>query len=172
MVASVIAGASSLVMISYEGLFLNESAGVSSWRPRMLPVPFALNALGAGGALSAGLMGHSPVILSVGTMAALAGSAAAGQAYLQKLRDSDKAARLSEHELTKGDQRNLFWLGAGVLGTLVPFGIAATSLMGVTGPKRLAFAGVCASVGALALRKAVLQAGIHAPITEPVAKEN
>ena len=71
------------------------------------------------------------------------------------------AAVAGAQSLVSGDAAWLFWGGAVVLGLILPMAIAWIA----KGCRMMAFAsGVCAILGALALRAAVLFAGYFEPV--------
>lgn len=153
----------SLVLLVYDGFFLNASAGVEGWRSSVLPFFFGANALATGAALTSALLVNPPAALLQATAAAFLLAGALGYAYLAGVRGGPKSARVSEYELTQGGQSVDFKVGAGVVGLAIPGAIAGLVAAGVLPAALGALAAALGGVGVLYSRKAILQAGVHAP---------
>ena len=82
-------------------------------------------------------------------------------AFVMTAFNGSTAAVAGAQSLVSGDAAWLFWGGAVVLGLILPMAIAWIA----KGCRMMAFAsGVCAILGALALRAAVLFAGYFEPV--------
>ena len=162
--AAVVADAGAAVLSVYDGLFLNHAKSVASWLPREVPALFAANAVQAGAALTAVLMERPPRWL--GPVGAASGAAAAawGASYVRTLSEGGTAARLSARDLAEGAQRDRFVATGGVIGTALP-AVLAVCAPRSAGARAVAAAAAC--VGVEHVRRAVLQAGIHAPVIDP-----
>ncbi len=158
-----VAALASVVLLVYDGFFLNASAGVAGWRSSVLPFLFASNATATGAALTAALMANPPAGLMWTAAGLFAASAGLGYGYLSDLRHGLKSARVTEHELTKGAQAIDFQVGAGIVGAVVPAAAAALAASGAM-PIAIVKAAALGAAGVYFSRKAVLKAGVHAPV--------
>lgn len=158
-----LASLAAIVLLVYDGFFLNASAGVAGWRSSVLPFFFAANGAATGAALTAALMANPPAALGWIAAGLFATAAALGFGYLSDLRHGLKSSRVTEHELTKGDQAVDFMVGAGLVGAVIPAGLAALAATGVL-PIAMVKAAALGAVGVYFSRKAVLKAGVHAPV--------
>lgn len=162
--AEAVADAASAVLMTYDGLFLNDSTSVASWRPRTLPALFAANAVQTGTAVASALSPRPPAWLRPAGLAASAVVGGTATAYVRGLAKGPTAARLSARDLVEADQRDRFLVTGGLLGTVLPAVVAACGSRSATAR---AVSGAAAAIGVEAIRRAVLQAGVHAPVIDP-----
>ena len=162
--AKAVAGTSAAVLITYDGFFLNRAKAVASWLPRSLPWMLAAGATTAGAALASALGDGKSATLPVATVASAACGIGCTAGYLTELSRGNTAARLSARDLVEGPQRDRF-LGTGiVLGAIAP---AVLSSLGAGSARSRTWSAAAACVGVVAVRRAVLQSGIHAPVIDP-----
>lgn len=150
----------------YPGLILSSSPAIPFWNSGLLPVlslsqglasALALLPLLSGGAQVAG--GASPAIVSLW---ALAGHAVLLALYLATMRRRGGAAARSVDYLLR-DHGVLFWGGCIALGLVVPAALGGAAAAG-GGLALLVVAAVSRVTGDLALRRAVLKAGLFDPV--------
>ncbi len=161
--AQAVAMASGTVLMAYDGAFLNESKGVPAWTEPSLSALFFADAVQAGASVANGLAKTSPAWLRFVAGATGLATAALHGIYVQKLRDGNIAAQLSARDLTKAKQANRFLIDSLGIGTIVP---AISSFVG-NKPCLKAVGAVSSMIGTYSLRRAVLQAGVHAPVQNP-----
>lgn len=153
--------ATAALMCIYDGLFMNESRSVTSWRERILPIMLAASSATAG--LSLGRLftkrdfGPAVAVAAVTTQAA-------GVHYLSRLANSDASARLSHRDLVRGRHRRLTLGGAWLAGSVAPLVLGSLAKRSRFG-QVLAAAGAC--FGVYAMRKSILASGVHAPVMPP-----
>lgn len=162
--ATALANTGAVVLAVYDGLFLNHAKAVQSWLPREVPALFAANAVQAGAALSGALATTQPRWMRCLGLASGAASGTLQALYIRKLGEGNTASRLSARELVEGLQRDRFVVAGGMIGTVVP---AVLTICAPNSKRARAVAGAAAAVGLEHLRRAVLQAGIHAPVIDP-----
>lgn len=119
-VSGTVADTAALVLMTYDGLFLNKSKAVASWIPPLLPVLFAADAVKSGGALSSAFTSPSSRWLRNLTTVSAVTTAVLSQTYVSELKEGSTAARLSARDLTEADQKDRFQIDALAIGTLVP----------------------------------------------------
>ncbi|MGO1590915.1 MAG: hypothetical protein ACTHW1_08670 [Ancrocorticia sp.] len=162
--AAVVANTGAGVLAVYDGLFINDAKGVQSWMPREVPALFTANALQAGAALSGALADKQPRWMRCLGLASGIASAGLSARYIKKLGEGSTATRLSARDLVEGVQRDRFVVAGGIIGTALPI---VLTVCAPTSKRAGAVAGAAAAVGVEHLRRAVLQAGIHAPVIDP-----
>lgn len=153
----------SLVLLTYDGFFLNASTGVEGWRSSVLPFFFGANAVATGAALTGALLVNPPGGLLVGAAVGFLMAGGLGYAYVSDVRSGPKAARVSQHELTGGAQSVEFVVGAGVTGVAMPLAVSGLVALGALPAAFGVLAAALGAVGVLYSRKSVLAAGVHAP---------
>lgn len=155
-----VAAACAAVVGSYDGLFLHEAKSVAAWANSAVPMLFAVNGMAGGVQIANALTNHR----SVRAAAAIGSASGAGIAawYAASLAAGNTAARLAARDLLEGVQRNRFLINGIAAGGL------GAALLGL-GKARWAraAAGSLAGLGVLGMRRAILQAGIHAPVIDP-----
>lgn len=159
-VASAVASACASVLGSYDGLFLQRAKGVQSWTDSTIPALFAVNGM-AGGVHLANALGDSGRVSCASALSSVAGTGL-GAIYASHLAKGSTAERLSARDLLEGVQQDRFLaLGLGLGGV----GAAALSVV----PSKLAksIGAGLAVLGVVGMRRAVLEAGIHAPVIDP-----
>lgn len=158
--STAVAAACAAVVGSYDGLFLHESKAVGAWTEPVLPVLFAVNGM-SGGLLVSNALSTHPWLRGASVVGSVAGAGLAGW-YGYELSQGTTAQRLSARDLLEGKQRDRFvvlGIGAGGLGAAV--------LSAATSPALRALGGALAMTGVVSMRRAVLEAGIHAPVIDP-----
>lgn len=150
---------------AYSGFLLTQAAGVPLWTTAVLPVLWICSglasALGAVEMLAASdkLDGHPGWLRCTANIAHVA-EAFVLFAFVHVAFSGAPGAVAGAQNLLSGDASSLFWGGAVVLGIAVPL-----ALSGVKDNKAVVFAGgLCALLGALALRASVLFAGCFDPV--------
>lgn len=163
MLSSIVAIIASLVLLVYDGFFLNDSTGVAGWRSSVLPFWFATNSSAAGVALTALLGSASTGFLRLAS--ALFGIAGAmGYAYLRDLLRGGASARTSARQLTDGDQKIPFVVGAGILGSGVPAMLSGMAAIGVAPTLNIFSAAALGVIGVYYSRQSTLSSGVHTPV--------
>lgn len=163
--AEAVTALAALLLISYDGLFLNASKGVGSWTRSALPVLLTANGVLTGATISRLVAPAEQPAGRVLTIAAGATQVGAAACYLHQLAAGDASCQASAAVLRAGHERRRARIGAGLIGTGVPLAAA------LLGPRRRApqlLAASAALLGATWLRKSVLRAGRHAPIIAPI----
>lgn len=157
----VLANASAPVLMVYEGYFLNDSRVVHGWRSRQIPFMFVASSacagIGVASALGAPRIWHRPALV-----ASAAISLASSFSYLTNLEKGSSAARMSAYELNEGDQSTRY-RSYQIAGTALP---ALLALLPMKSEKLRSLSAVLAAYGVLSNRRAILQAGVHAPVFE------
>lgn len=160
----IVASTAGVVLMSYDGFFLNDSKGVPSWTKKSLTGLFIADAAQAGSSVALGLSGAPmPCVRAAATTFGLA-SATLHAVYINDLRHGNEASRLSARDLTRTQQRNRYLIDSLTFGTILPAIIFA-----IPHPSRIALSAAAgmATLGTVALRRSVLQAGIHTPVQNP-----
>lgn len=161
LVGETLANASAPVLMIYEGYFLNDSRVVHSWRSRQIPVMFAASSacagIGLAGALRTPRIWHRPALLASAAL-----SLASSISYLSDLEKGSSAAQMSAYELKEGDQSTRY-RSFQIAGTAFP---AVLAILPVKSAQLRSLGAVLAAYGVLANRRAILQAGVRAPVYE------
>lgn len=152
---------------AYSGFLLTQAVGVPLWNTAIIPVLWIFSglacAVGLAEILNAGqkLERGEPAWLYNVSWGVHIGEAFVLFAFVMTAFNGSTAAVAGAQSLVSGDAAWLFWGGAVVLGLILPMAIAWIA----KGSRMMAFAsGVCAILGALALRAAVLFAGYFEPV--------
>ncbi|MGO1591369.1 MAG: hypothetical protein ACTHW1_01625 [Ancrocorticia sp.] len=162
--AAAVANAGACVLAVYDGYFLNDSKAVASWRPAVIPWMFAAGAMQAGTALTGALSSRPSRPLAVASTAFGVVSAVLTDVYIKQLAQGGTSARLSARDLIEGVQKDRFLVTGGAVGTAIP---AVLTVVGSASPIIQAVAAAASATGVEHVRRAVLQAGMHAPIIDP-----
>ena len=152
------------VLISYDGLFLNASKGVSGWTRKALPLLLTSNGLLTGAVVSRLATTEQPRLQAIVRAAGIA-QAASTTWYLLQLSNGDPAAQECAAVLLDDHEARRFGIGAGLVGLALP--VAATFCPHHRRVPQAASA-IAAVFGAAWLRKSILRAGRHAPIIAPI----
>ena len=152
---------------AYSGFLLTQAVGVPLWTTAVLPVLWVFSGLSS----AVGLMeverlcpkSDTKDITWLGHVAHLAhwGEAFVLFAFVSVAFSGTPAAVAGASSLVSGDNAALFWSGAVGIGIIVPILVSWFA----HGSKQMgAIAGLCAILGALALRASVLFAGAFDPV--------
>lgn len=152
---------------AYSGFLLTQAVGVPLWTTAVLPVLWVFSGLSS----AVGLMeverlcpkSDTKNITWLGHVAHLAhwGEAFVLFAFVSVAFSGTPAAAAGASSLVSGDNAALFWSGAVGIGIIVPILVSWFA----HGSKQMgAIAGLCAILGALALRASVLFAGAFDPV--------
>lgn len=159
-------------VISYDGLCLSASVGVSAWHDGPVTPLFAASALSAGfGCVIAVVSAVSPLAFSfvelAMVVAALVSALLTGvtmASYAVVLRKGSTGDRESAWILLHSSQRGAFVWGAGVAGVIAPLAVYALLLVGVAIPLvAVQIAGVLQVIALFCLRFSVIKSGVYTP---------
>lgn len=158
--AKVLASVCTTVLGTYDGLFLQRAKGVASWTDSSIPALFAVNGMAAGVHVANALVTDKRVSVA-SSIASMAGTGL-GVLYARRLTEGSTAQRLSARDLLEGSQQDRFvGLGLGLGGV----GAAAMALIPSSWSRSVASG--FAVLGVAGMRRAILEAGIHAPVIDP-----
>lgn len=154
-----------LAATAYSGFLLTQAVGVPLWNTAILPVLWIFS--GASCALGLvevlvgmGKLDHDKLSwLNSTAHATHIGEALVIFAFVTVAFTGSPAASAGAHSLVSGGNAMIFWLGAVLLGLVLPtvFGLMKGKSMAIV-------AGLCAIFGALFLRASVLFAGYYDPV--------
>lgn len=167
--SGIVADAAGVFLMTYDGLFLKESKGVASWNSNTLPLLFLADAVQVGANVAGGMTRTAPGWMRALSVGSSAVSAGLHYAYVSELDNGNTAAKLSARDLTETAGKNRFVGDSFSLGTVVP---AAINVLFGNKPCARSVAGAASAIGTLALRRSVLQAGIHAPVQNPPRRQS
>lgn len=151
---------------AYSGFLLTQAVGVPLWTTAILPILWIFSGLACAvglaevlGAMDKLETGH-PAWLAKTADGVHLGEALVLFAFVQVAFFGTPGAVAGAESLISGSTSMLFWGGAVGLGIVLPL---IVSLAGIKARGAVILAGLCALVGALALRAAVLFAGYFDP---------
>lgn len=164
--ASIIAGVFIVLTGMYAGFAMSYCKSVPFWNTDLLPLVFLLMGVADGLALlmGVGLVTHDVDIARLESISRvlLIFNALLIVLYLARAWRRRSAAKLAARDLLVGSTARVFWIGIVTLGIVIPLAISfATVFMESDIARLLIVAIVCHTIGAFALKYALLKVGIY-----------
>ena len=168
-VFKVLAGVMAFAQSIYTGFALSYVKAIRFWNSAIVPILFVVCGIVGGLAilLAISLGGNSAQIVAVENIirVMLVIYALVLAVYLWNATYADSTAKESAMRLVRGGIAPIFWVGVVLLGIIIPLAISITSyFVGEASSALLLTAVMSEIIGGLALRYAILKAGIYRPL--------
>jgi len=158
--------------VIYGGFAMNYVNGIPLWNTALLPVLYVVSGLWGGAEVTLGVSLGSGAIVAGRAVEEwvrllLAGYLLLVPVYLMSVRYTSSAGEVSVSYMLKGQHATIFWVGAVLLGMVMPaFAVAQSMVLDIEAVSVtfLYSAILSGLIGDLAMRYLILRCGVYGPI--------